>query len=106
MLRKLLAFTAAVAVAVTAFAKPGDQKDVIKEPTKMPAKKSGEQRGSPLDFKLKNIDGQEQSLSQYRGKVVLMVNVASKCGLTPQYKGLEALHEKYKDRGSAFAGTP
>jgi glutathione peroxidase len=106
MLRKLLAFTAAVAVAVTAFAKPGDQKDVIKEPTKMPAKKSGQQPGSPLDFKLKNIDGQEQSLSQYRGKVVLMVNVASKCGLTPQYKGLEALYEKYKDRGFVIVGIP
>ena len=104
MLRKLFAFAAAAAVAVTAgvaaFAKPGDTKDVIKEPTKMAAK------GSPLDFKVKTIDGKEQNLSDYKGKVVLFVNVASKCGLTPQYKGLEALYEKYKDQGFVILGFP
>ena len=104
MLRKLFAFAAAVAVAVTAgvaaFAKPGDTKDVIKEPTKMAAK------GSPLDFKVKTIDGKEQNLSDYKGKVVLFVNVASKCGLTPQYKGLVALYEKYKDQGFVILGFP
>ena len=100
MLRKLFAFAAAAAVAVTAFAKPGDQKDVIKEPTKVSAK------GSPLDFKVKTIDGKEQNLADYKGKVVLFVNVASKCGLTPQYKGLEALYDKYKDKGLVVLGFP
>jgi glutathione peroxidase len=100
MLRKLFAFAAATAVAVTAMAKPGDTKDVIKEPTKMAAK------GSALDFKVKTIDGKEQNLSDYKGKVVLFVNVASKCGLTPQYKGLEALYEKYKDQGFVILGFP
>jgi len=46
------------------------------------------------DFKARTIDGQEVSLSNYRGKVLLVVNVASKCGFTPQYRGLEALHRK------------
>jgi glutathione peroxidase len=109
MLRSLLvsaAVIAVIAVGAAALAKPGDQKDVIKEPTKMPATKAGQQPGSPLDFTLKTIDGQEKSLSEYRGKVVLMVNVASKCGLTPQYKTLEALYEKYKDRGFVIVGIP
>src|SRR3954451_2720566 len=100
MLRKLFAFAAAAAVAVTALAKPGDTKDVIKEPTKAEAK------GSPLDFKVKTIDGKEQNLSDYKGKVVLFVNVASKCGLTPRYKGLEALYEKYKEQGFVIVGFP
>ena len=100
MLRKLFAFAAAAAVALTALAKPGDVGDVIKEPTKMAAK------ASPLDFKVKTIDGKEQKLSEYKGKVVLFVNVASKCGLTPQYKGLEALYEKYKDQGFVILGFP
>ena len=52
------------------------------------------------------IDGKEIALSTYRGKVVMIVNVASKCGLTPQYKGLEALYEKYKDRGFVILGFP
>jgi glutathione peroxidase len=104
MLRKLFAFAAAAAVAVTAgvaaFAKPGDTKDVNKEPTKMAAK------GSPLDFKVKTIDGKEQNLSDYKGKVVLFVNVASKCGFTPQYEGLEKLYETYKDKGFVIVGFP
>ena len=100
MLRKLFAFAAAAAVAVTAIAKPGDTKDVIKEPTKMAAK------AGALDFKVKTIDGKDQNLSEYKGKVVLFVNVASKCGLTPQYKGLEALYEKYKEKGFVILGFP
>ena len=58
------------------------------------------------DFKLKTIEGKEQSLADFEGKAVLVVNVASKCGLTPQYAGLEQLHEKYAPRGFAVLGFP
>lgn len=53
---------------------------------------------SIYDFKLKTIDGEELSLSKYKGKKMLIVNVASECGYTPQYAGLEELHKKYKDK--------
>jgi glutathione peroxidase len=60
-----------------------------------------------LNFKMKAIDGKEVDLAKkYEGKVVLLVNVASKCGLTPQYEELEALHEKYADKGLAVVGVP
>jgi len=58
------------------------------------------------DFSAKTIDGKEASLKDYQGKVTLIVNVASKCGFTPQYKGLEAIHKQYKDRGFAVLGFP
>ncbi|MCS6933689.1 MAG: glutathione peroxidase [Chitinophagales bacterium] len=61
---------------------------------------------SVYDFTVKNIDGKTVSLGEYRGKVLLIVNVASYCGLTPQYKELEALYRKYQQRGLVVLGFP
>jgi glutathione peroxidase len=58
------------------------------------------------DLEMARLDGKQESLSKYRGDVVLAVNVASKCGFTPQYAGLEALYEKYADRGFTILGFP
>ncbi len=62
--------------------------------------------GSLHDFSTKTIEGKDKSLSEYRGRALLVVNVASRCGLTPQYAGLEALHKKYQDRGLSVLGFP
>jgi len=59
-----------------------------------------------LDFTLNSLDGKPAPLADYRGKVVLIVNVASKCGYTPQYTGLEKIYEKYKDQGFVILGFP
>lgn len=59
-----------------------------------------------LNFKMKDIDGKEIDLAQYEGKVVLMVNVASKCGYTPQYEGLEQLHQRFHKKGLVILGFP
>ena len=60
----------------------------------------------PLQFKVKDINGKEVDLSTYLGKTIMIVNVASKCGLTPQYKGLQALYEKFKDKNFVILGFP
>lgn len=59
-----------------------------------------------LDFKVKSIDGVAVNLADYEGKVVLIVNVASECGLTPQYNGLQSLYKKYEDKGLVVLGFP
>ncbi|HUO58009.1 MAG TPA: glutathione peroxidase [bacterium] len=62
--------------------------------------------GTVYPFKVKTIDGKPTTLAKYKGKVLLIVNVASKCGHTPQYAGLEKLYEKYKDKGFVILGFP
>jgi glutathione peroxidase len=61
---------------------------------------------SVYDFNVRTLQGKDVSLSSYKGKVLLIVNTASKCGFTPQYEGLEALYKKYKDRGFEILGFP
>lgn len=58
------------------------------------------------EFNAKTIDGTEQSLNEYAGKTLLVVNVASKCGFTPQYTGLESLYRRFKDKGLVILGFP
>ena len=61
---------------------------------------------SVYDFTMKTVDGHERKLSEYRGKVLLIVNVASRCGFTPQYEGLEILYRMYRSRGFVILGFP
>ena len=61
---------------------------------------------SALDQTMKSLDGEKIDLSKYKGKVVLIVNTASECGLTPQYEGLQELYEKHKDQGLVVLGFP
>ncbi len=61
---------------------------------------------SVLNFKMKGLDGKEVDLSQYKGKVVLIVNVASKCGNTPQYEGLQKIYDKHAKDGLVILGVP
>jgi glutathione peroxidase len=77
----------------------GDNKSAANESVKMAEK-------SVLEFTMKDIDGKDVKLDDYRGKVLLMVNVASKCGYTPQYEGLESIYRKYKDQGLVVMGFP
>ncbi len=66
----------------------------------------GSDGASVLDRSMKALDGKTVDLSKYKGRVVLVVNTASKCGLTPQYTELQALYEKYKDQGLVVLGFP
>ena len=61
---------------------------------------------SVYDFSARTIDGDEKKLDAYKGKTMLVVNVASKCGFTPQYKGLEEMYEKFSDKGLVVLGFP
>jgi glutathione peroxidase len=71
------------------------------------AEEKGDKKVPPvLNFKMKSLEGKEINLADYQGKPVLIVNVASKCGYTPQYKGLQALHDKYANDGLVILGVP
>ncbi len=70
------------------------------------AEEGGKKVPAVLNFTMKGLDGKDVDLRQYQGKVVLIVNVASRCGYTPQYKGLEALYEKYGQEGLVVLGVP
>jgi glutathione peroxidase len=82
----------------------GDGKRMSTEPTGLNSTTGG--CPASLNFTEKTIDGEAVSLCKYQGNVVLVVNVASKCGYTPQYDGLEALNKKYRDRGLRILGFP
>jgi glutathione peroxidase len=87
-----------VALLIVLSAARGFAADSTNAPSSQPA--------SPLDFTVQDIDGKTVNLADYKGKAVLIVNVASKCGYTPQYTGLEKLYETYKDRGLVVIGFP
>jgi glutathione peroxidase len=104
--RNLIAFAGAMFVGGIVMAAPPQLPDVVKEPTREPVMSRSNQPAGPLDFAVKDINGKDVDLKQYKGKVVMIVNVASKCGFTPQYTALEAVYEKYKDKGFVILGFP
>ena len=111
MVRTFLVVSALVVVvvfAVRVLAAPVAGPDIVQPPTTAPVVRNASttQPVSPLDFTMKDIDGHDVNLADYRGKVVMIVNVASKCGFTPQYAGLEKVYETYKDKGFVIIGFP
>jgi len=98
----------AIAADLTFGRQPQDP-DAAKKPPKQrvkPRMQRSSTKMPALSFKMKDIDGKEQDLRQYYGDVILLVNVASRCGYTPQYKGLQKLYEEKKDKGFVILGFP
>jgi glutathione peroxidase len=100
-MKKYIALLALVVViiATVTIALTWDGGDPLKEGETMAEK-------SVLDFTMKSIDGDDVKLDSYSGKVLLLVNVASKCGYTSQYRGLESVYKKYKEQGLVIMGFP
>jgi glutathione peroxidase len=100
-MKKYIALSAIAILIITCvlFALTWGERDPLKEGETMVEK-------SALDFTMKSIDGKDVKLDSYSGKVLLLVNVASKCGYTPQYEGLESVYEKYKEQGLVVMGFP
>lgn len=100
-MKKYIALLALVVViiATVTIALTWDGGDPLKEGEKMA-------ESSVLDFTMKSIDGADVKLDSYSGKVLMLVNVASKCGYTPQYRGLESVYKKYKEQGLVVMGFP
>jgi glutathione peroxidase len=96
-------FPVALAATVIAGCASAQEMPAENQPVQEAPKK---EEASALQFKMQSLDGKEVDLSTYKGKVVMIVNTASKCGNTPQYAGLEKLHEKYAEKGLAILGFP
>lgn len=111
MTKRFFAFACA-GLALAAFAQDKQPAKPAEKPAqaKPDDKKGGDVTATtakgPLEFKVKNIDGADVDLAKYKGKVIMIVNVASKCGLTPQYEQLEALQKKYGEKGFVILGFP
>ena len=98
---KTFAFCMALTLIVGMVTKASGQGSAASE-----AGNSNRETPAALNFKMKSIDGKEVNLADYKGNVVLMVNTASKCGLTPQYKELQSLHDQYSAKGLKILGFP
>jgi glutathione peroxidase len=101
-----LGFCAASVVAQDKPDQPPSRKVVEAAPTTQKAGVTAQTATGPLDFTMQDIDGKDVPLGKYNGDVVLLVNVASKCGFTPQYKELEEVYQKYRERGLRILGFP
>ena len=100
---KTFLLTTTLIMMIAASANAQSKQDVLTPPAEG---KQDQSVPAALDFTVKSIDGEEINMSKYLGKVVVVVNTASKCGMTPQYEQLQELHTKFKDQDVAVLGFP